>query len=215
MRHVFVPSDYRPADPAWVANLIIGNPLAILATSVPGSIPAATHVATIPEGEPDRAGLVGSTILGHMNRLNPHWDQIQRGGPALLIFHGPNSYVSPTIYRVSPAAPTWNFTAAHVRGSLTLIRDREETLSVVTRTVAAFERSHGTGWDMSGSLGYFRQILPGVGAFRLAVENVDAMFKLSQEQQPEICQRVIDAFAAANHTDQRCLAELMKQGEAK
>lgn len=209
---MFVPHDYRPPDPTWVTNLVIGNPLAILATSVPESSPAATHVATIPEGEPRHAGLVGSSILGHMNRLNPHWDQIQHGGPALLIFHGPNSYVSPTIYRISPAAPTWNFTAVHVRGLLTLIHDREETLSVVMRTVAALERSHGTGWDMSGSLDYFRQIVTGVGAFRLVVEKVDGMFKLSQEQQPEICQRVIDAFAAADHSDQRCLAELMRQG---
>ncbi len=212
---MFVPRDYQPAHRAWVTNLIIGNPLAILTTSVAGTSPAATHVAAIPEGDPGRAGLAGSSILGHMNRLNPHWEQIQHGGPALLIFHGPSSYVSPTIYRVSPAAPTWDFTAVHVRGPLTLIRDREETLSVVTRTVTAFERSHGTGWDMSGSLGYFRQILPGVGAFRLVVEKVDAMFKLSQEQPPEVCQRVIDAFAAADHSDQRCLAELMRRGGPK
>lgn len=209
---MFVPSDYRPPDPAWVTSLIIGNPLAILCTSVPGASPAATHVPTIPQGQPDRAGLVGSVILGHMNRLNPHWDQIQSGGPALLIYAGPDSYVSPTIYQLSPAAPTWDFTAAHVRGSLAVINDREETLSIVKQTVATYERSHGTGWDMSESLGYFRQLLPGVGAFRLVVEKVEAMFKLSQEQQPEVCQRVIDAFAAAERTDQRCLAELMRQG---
>lgn len=208
---MFVPTDYRPQDPAWVTGLIIGNPLAILATSVPGACPAATHVPTIPEGEPDPAGLVGSSILGHMNRLNPHWARIQRGGPALLIFQGPASYVSPTVYQISPAAPTWNFTAVHVRGSLSVIRGREETLDVVKQTVAAYERSHGTGWDMSGSLDYFRQLLPGVGAFRLVVEEVDSMFKLSQEQKPEVWQRAVDAFAAGGRPGQRCLAELMRR----
>ncbi len=208
---MFVPKEYHPLDPAWITDLITGNPLAILATSVPGACAAATHVPTIPEGEPDRAGRVGSSIIGHMNRLNPHWARIQHGGPALLIFHGPNSYVSPTVYQVSPAAPTWNFTAVHIQGSLSVIRDREETLNVVKQTVAAYERSHGTGWDMSSSLDYFRQLLPGVGAFRLVVEGVDSMFKLSQEQPPEAWQRAVDAFAAAQCTQQRCLAELMRR----
>lgn len=209
---MFTPSDYRPPDPAWIANLITGNPLAILATSEPGTAPpAATHVPTIPECDPATAGLVGSSILGHMNRLNPHWDRIQAGGQALLIFHGPASYVSPTIYRTSPAAPTWNFTAVHVRGPLTVIGDRGATLEVVKQTVAAYERWHGAGWDMSGSLDYFRQLLPGVGAFRLVVEEVDSMFKLSQEQRPEVCQRVVDAFAAAGDSDQQRLAELMRR----
>ncbi len=43
---------------------------------------------------------------------------------------------------------------------------------------------------MTESLSYFDRIVPGVGAFRLHVESVQAMFKLSQEQPVEIRQAI-------------------------
>jgi transcriptional regulator len=208
---VFVPEMYTPQDPVWITELITGNPLAILATSEPGAWPKATHVPTIPEGKLEPDNLIGSVILGHMNRLNPHWVRIQDGARALLIFQGPHSYVSPTHYQTCPAAPTWNFTSVHVQGSLTVIHGREETLNIVKQTVAAYEGLHGTGWDMSESLGYFQRLLPGVGAFRLVIEKVDSMFKLSQEQKHDVWQRTVDVFAAGHGSRPPALAELMRR----
>ena len=146
-----------------------------------------------------------------MNRLNPHWARIQDGTSALLIFQGPQSYVSPAHYQTCPAAPTWNFTAVHIQGTLSVVRDREETLSIVQRTVAAYEGAHGTGWDMSGSLSYFQSLLPGVGAFRLVIERVDSMFKLSQEKDDAVWQRTVEAFAAGTGSHQAAVAELMRR----
>jgi transcriptional regulator len=48
---------------------------------------------------------------------------------------------------------------------------------------------------MNGSVGYFRTLLPGVGAFTLDIESVDGMFKMSQEQNPAVRRRVRDAFS--------------------
>ena len=101
-----------------------------------------------------------------MNRANPHWAALETGSVLLLTFTGPHSYVSPTVYEVTPAAPTWNFTSVHVRGVVEKIDSIEETLGVVQSTVRAFEGAFGNGWDMTGSLDYFRS-RAAVGAFRL------------------------------------------------
>jgi transcriptional regulator len=125
------------------------------------------------------------------------------------VYQGPQGYVSPTLYATTSAAPTWNFTAVHLRGRLEPIEGRAATLDVVRRTAAALEHELGDGWDQSESLGYFDTLLPGVGAFSLTVDTADGMFKLSQEQQPAVRDRVACSFARSDRGGHRQLAELM------
>ena len=209
---MYVPPEYGPADPAQVREVVSGYPLALLSTNGIGT-PYATHVPVIVR-DPDTAdgGLAGATLVGHMNRANPHWVALSGGVRALLVFAGPHGYVSPTVYGTTPAAPTWNFVSVHVRGTLRPIEDRRASLGVVVATVRALESRFGDSWDMRPSLDYFRRILPGVGAFTVQVESAEAMFKLSQEQTPEIRQRVVRSFASGNAGQ---LAELMRQSDTR
>jgi transcriptional regulator len=212
---MFVPDQYLPPSNSWTADLIRRNPLALLTTNGPRSGPPyATHLPVIPdprmpEDWPERLPEV--TLLGHMNRMNPHWAELETGTPVLVVFAGPHAYVSPTVYDVTPAAPTWNFTAVHARGVVSRIDSGEPTLEVVRSTVRALEGEFGAAWDMSGSLDYFRRILPGVGAFRLEVSTVESMFKLSQEQSPELRERVRQSFAQRDSGRHREVAHLMAE----
>ncbi|MCX5151532.1 FMN-binding negative transcriptional regulator [Streptomyces sp. NBC_00320] len=212
---MFVPSSYREPDSSWMVDLIRGNPLALaVANGSPEDGPFATHLPVIfdPETSGDWSGeLPGATLLGHMNRANPHWSALETGGVLLLTFTGPHSYVSPTVYEKTPAAPTWNFTAVHVRGVVEKIDSMDETLSVVESTVRAFEGAFGNGWDMTESLGYFRKIAPAVGAFRFTVTGAEGMFKLSQEQPDEVRDRVREAFGQSACTYKRETAGLMSR----
>lgn len=210
---MFVPSFYREPESSWMVNLIRGNPLALaVANGSPENGPFATHLPVIfdPETSGDWSGdLPGATLLGHMNRANPHWAALESGGVLVLTFTGPHSYVSPTVYEVTPAAPTWNFTAVHVRGVVEKIESMEETLGVVQSTVRAFEGQFGNGWDMTESLDYFRKIAPGVGAFRFTVTQAEGMFKLSQEQPGEVRDRVRESFGQSACAYKRETASLM------
>ncbi|MCX5285638.1 FMN-binding negative transcriptional regulator [Streptomyces sp. NBC_01281] len=212
---MFVPSSYREPDSSWMVDLIRANPLALAAANGrPEDGPFATHLPVI--FDPDTSGewtgeLPGATLLGHMNRANPHWAALESGSVLLLTFTGPHSYVSPTVYEVTPAAPTWNFTAVHVRGVVEKIDSVQETLGVVESTVRAFEGRFGDGWDMTASLGYFRKIAPAVGAFRFTVTGAEGMFKLSQEQPGEVRERVRESFGQSACTYKRETAGLMSR----
>ncbi|MEU6291021.1 FMN-binding negative transcriptional regulator [Streptomyces sp. NPDC005047] len=212
---MFVPSFYREPSNSWMVDLIRGNPLALaVANGQPDEGPFATHLPVIfdPDHPLDRDDdLTGATLLGHMNRANPHWGSLETGGVLLLTFTGPHSYVSPTVYEVTPAAPTWNFTAVHVRGVVEKLDSTDETLAVVQSTVRAFEGEFGNGWDMTESLGYFRKIAPGVGAFRFTVTGAEGMFKLSQEQPGEVRERVRESFGQSGCVHKRGTAGLMSR----
>ncbi|MER5935029.1 FMN-binding negative transcriptional regulator [Streptomyces sp. NPDC002054] len=213
---MFVPPFYREPSGSWMVDLIRNNPLALLVhNGSPLAGPFATHLPVIPDPDANREwapDLAGATLLGHMNRSNPHWAAIESGAVGLLTFTGPHGYVSPTVYGKTPAAPTWNFTSVHVRGTIQKIDSpgpSEDTLEVVKSTVRAFETDFGDDWDMTESISYFRQILPEVGAFRFTVSGADGMFKLSQEQAPEIRDRVYRSFSERDCARHRAAASLM------
>ena len=210
---MFVPSRYRQPDRSWLVDVMADNPLALMTSNgAPGEAPFATHLPVILAPESAGGGsadLSGSTLLCHLNRANPHWSALADGTVVLLTFTGPHAYVSPTVYEFTPAAPTWNFTSVHVRGTVQKIDSIEETLGVVQATVRTFERRFGADWDMSGSVDYFRKIVPAVGALRVRVLGAEGMFKLSQEQSHEVRDRVRLSFSRNPCTRHRDVAALM------
>jgi transcriptional regulator len=212
---MFVPSQYREPDVSWMVDLMRGNPMALLTSNgTPADGPLATHLPVITnpgwEGQP-AADLAGMQLLGHMNRANPHWSALENGSVNLLTFSGPHAYVTPTLYKTTPAAPTWNYTAVHVHGVVEKIDTIDETLEVVQATVQAFEGQFGDSWDMSESLKYFRQIVPDVGAFHIRVTKAEGMFKLSQEKNSETRGRVAESFAGRGCTRHAQTADLMSR----
>lgn len=210
---MFVPPPYREPDGVWMADLVRGNPLALMVSNGSADTgPYATHLPVIASPQTGGAwpdGLDGTTLLGHMNRANPHWKALSETDTGLLTFTGPHAYVSPTVYGTTPAAPTWDFTSVHVRGTLEKIDTEEETLEVVRATVRCLEKAFGADWDMTESVPYFRKILPAVGAFRFTVTGAEGMFKLSQEQAPDIRDRVRESFSGRECTRHRATADLM------
>ncbi|WP_340681968.1 FMN-binding negative transcriptional regulator [Amycolatopsis coloradensis] len=207
---MFVPELYQVRDETWLRDVMRDHPLATLNTNG-ADVPYSTHLpALLAPAIPDDAPLVGSEVIGHLNRANPHWRSLSDGMRALLVFQGPGAYVTPATYGLDPAAPTWDFVSIHLHGRLRLVQDREETFEVILATVKQLESTQGEEWDPTSSLEYFRRILPGVGAFRLEIEGVDAMFKLSQEMPAEMRELVIRHFED-REGNRRKLGRLMRE----
>lgn len=213
---MFVPDVYRAPGPGWAVDLLRGHPMAILTTSCESGEPLATHLPVILDESTLALGqgetqLEGVTLLGHMNRSNPHWTALAATSRALLIFQGPQGYVSPAWYDVVPAAPTWNFTSVHVHVEVTPLPPGEPTLAVVRSTARTLEARFGPGWDQSESVDYFRQIVGGVGAFSMTVTAAEGMFKLSQEKNEELRGRVVEALRTRGLAADHGLADIMSE----
>lgn len=210
--HVF--DEFRPVEPGAVDALIRAVPFATVISvgaGAHGQVPTATHVPVIPDpGADTSSGQQPTALWGHMARANPQWRTFEPDSRVLVIFAGPGGYVSPTTYQVVPAAPTWNYAAVHVVGRVELVEDPEDALQVILATVDALERDRERPFDVTDSLAYYRRILPGVAAFRVQVESVQAVFKLSQDKPDELYERVHGEFAGAAPD----VAALMAAGNA-
>jgi len=66
-----------------------------------------THLPTVLKNEARSA-----RIECHLARANPHWKDLAAGGEALMIFQGPDAYITPNWYpsktETQKVVPTWN-----------------------------------------------------------------------------------------------------------
>ncbi|MFG2000469.1 FMN-binding negative transcriptional regulator [Spirillospora sp. NPDC048911] len=195
-------------DPRHAFDLVCDHPFALV-VSAPGGVPVATHVPVIIEHPAEvRDTFEGTTLLGHLARVNPHWSQMESSPEALLVFSGPHGYVSPSMHGADPSVPTWDYAAVHLNGTIELITDEEGLLDVVERTVAVVEGSRSPSWTPSEkSRERFRSIVGGVVAFRFHVCEQRSIFKLSQDRISP-WDRIHAAFSEGPDADPE-LAELM------
>lgn len=205
------PSGYAEVE------LVKANPFALLVTNgtEPGQSPVATHLPIVfPPDSEVTAALTGHRLWGHLGRKNTHWQSFSEQSEALAVFSTSQAYVSPSNYHFTPAAPTLNYAAVHLTGTITIFDDEADSLAVVERTVEALEGQRASPWSPEGSHELFRKIISGVVSFAFDVTGSTSMFKLSQDMPSHVHERVADDLdrPGCPHAD---VAGLMRQTGVK
>jgi transcriptional regulator len=182
---------YAMASMMDVRRLIREHGWAVLVTAA-GGTPQAAHVPCLLDRDHDLGGESEQlVIVGHTTRADPVSGHLTSRREVLLVFQGPNGYVSPAWYGEGAFIPTWNFTTVHVSGVPELL-EGQEAFSVLARTVEHFEAARDDPWTLQGSsLEYAHRIAPGTVPFRLRSATVRAKAKLSQDKPREIQERVV------------------------
>jgi transcriptional regulator len=172
------------------------------------------------QSDPDRSGAGLATHLplvvidegphgllqGHFALANRHWQSLA-GRDTLVVFPGPHSYVSPSLYEESLAVPTWNYIAIHAYGTLTLIDNDAEKEALLAGLIATHEPAYAEQWRSLPD-GYRRTMLAGIMGFRIPIARIEGKFKLSQNRS-ERERRSVQSAQAAGNADQRALAAWM------
>ena len=113
----YIPQHFRVSDEPTLQEFMRTYDFATIVTGSADGL-VASHVPVLVR--PSGATLV---IVGHMARANHHWRLLDGATPALVVFHGPHGYVSPTWYETAPAVPTWNYGVVHAHGLPTVNED--------------------------------------------------------------------------------------------
>ena len=126
------------------------------------------------------------TLYGHVAKANPQ-ARLAAAGEAMVIFAGPDAYVSPGWYASKAAhgrvVPTWNYAAIHVYGAPEFFEAEARLRDVVTRLTERHEAGRAEPWAVSDAPEDFvRRQLRGIVGVRIGIARIDGKRKFSQNQ---------------------------------
>ena len=178
---MYVPRFNALTDEAEVRRLVATVGAGELITGGPDGYPLATRLPLVWEGD---------RVLLHLALANPHWRSIEPEMRALLIVTGPEAYVSPSYYASKAehgrVVPTWNYSAVHLTGRLTVRSDPDWLRAQVGLLTDTMETGLPHPWSVDDApTSYVDQMLKAIVGLELVVERVEAKAKLSQNRSAE------------------------------
>lgn len=168
----------------------------------PGAI-LATHLPLVVKDEGEHG-----VLEGHFAKANPHWKALA-GQETLVVFPGPHSYVSPTLYAEALSVPTWNYIAVHAYGTVQLVEDDAGKEALLRGLMEMHEPTYAAHWDEMPE-NYRRAMLTGIVGFRIPIARVEGKFKMSQNR-PEADRRSVRIAHASGTYNQQELATWMER----
>jgi transcriptional regulator len=179
---MYCPAHFAESDPVVLHELIRARPLATLVTLTTDGLAADTipFVLDTPAAGP-------AILRGHVARANPVWRTLAPGVDALAVFHGPESYISPSWYpskrEHGKAVPTWNYVAVHARGPLRVIDDADWLRGQIEALTTQRESALAEPWAVTDApADYVEKMLGAIVGIELTVGSLQGKWKTSQNQ---------------------------------
>lgn len=179
---MYVPAHFSEARIDVLHDAIRRTGLATLVSMTPDGL-IATHAPLLLEETNGPNG----TLVGHLARANPHGRLADPTVQTLVIFQGPEGYITPSWYAAKQehgkVVPTWNYVAIHAYGRLETFDDPSRLLDVVTRLTDLHESPRPKPWAVSDAPADFVQgMLKGIVGISLRIERLEGKAKLSQNR---------------------------------
>lgn len=183
---MYTPPHFREDDPAVLHAHIRDYPFATLVMTTPAGLEA-THLPLL---------LDNGVLRGHVARANPFAGA--NGAPALAIFHGPDHYISPSLYATKKdeprVVPTWNYIAVHAHGAIRTFTEPAALFEVVAALTQKFEGP----WSIHDApRDYIDKLCNAITGIEIPIERLEGKWKVSQNR-PEADRRSV-AEALADH----------------
>jgi transcriptional regulator len=153
----------------------------------------------------------GELILsGHIMKGTDHHLAFEENPQVLALFTGPHAYVSASWYTKPDQASTWNYMSVHARGNLRFT-DEQSLIDILKRTTDHFENDpHSPAGFDKLSPEYVSRLSKAIVAFEIKVEEMDHVFKLSQNRDDTSYQNIITQLEKGDDEAKR-VAQEMKQ----
>jgi len=205
---MYAPAHFAEPDADALLALMRAHPLATLVRGGAGLAADILPLEVERDGERWR-------VTGHVARANALWREAN-GQPVLLLFQGPQAYVSPNWYpsksQHGKAVPTWNYTMVQVHGTLRAIEDAQWLRGFVTRLTERHEGGRTIPWHVSDAPpDYLDAMLKAIVGIEIEVTRVEGKFKLSQNRSAEDRTGVVLGLEADAALDRQPQADALAQ----
>jgi transcriptional regulator len=170
-----------------IRDFVLKYPFAYLTGCDSMNKPIATQVPVFIEEKEGRR-----LMRGHMMRNTDHHKAFLQNAHVLVVFTGRHCYVSATWYSNPSQASTWNYMSVHVKGTIRFL-DENALIDVLKSTTLHFENYNQESTTIFDNLlpQYTNRLMNAIVAFEIEVEELDTVFKLSQDRDIESYQNII------------------------
>jgi transcriptional regulator len=121
-------------------------------------------------------------FIGHIDAFNPQLEHFKAESKVSLIFHGPETYISPSVYQ-STQLPTWNYFKAHFEGTITTYTDPKRLRESLITMTSMLEKPNGT-YELKGDNPRMEALMGYIVGFKITVTSWEGKFKISQDKHP-------------------------------
>lgn len=183
---MYVPADFFQNDLVEIEQFLQGNSFGTIVSTNELQLPIASHLPFLIERKDE-----DFILEAHIAIANQQSDLLKKGKNVLLIFQGPNAYISSAVYD-HPNVPTWNYQSVHIHGTVEPMTE-EESHTHLGKMVSLHEgkREAPLNYDALPAemlKSYSQEII----GFRIVSFNIEAAYKLSQNRNDVDHQHIID-----------------------
>jgi len=206
---MYVPAHFEETRLEVLHDLVRRLPLATVVTLDREGLNA-NHIPM----ELDPAPLPFGTLRGHVSRTNPMWRDFSSDVGALVIFQGPEVYITPSWYQTKQESgkvvPTWNYAVVHAYGPLRIIEDPVWLRALVERLTDRNEAQRAEPWEVADAPGdYIEGQLRGIVGIEIPIARLLGKWKVSQNRPEADRKGVARGLQELGKSDARCMAELV------
>jgi len=210
---MYQPQHFREDDPAVQHALIRAHPLGLLVTSGAGGLEAnlIPFVLDPPEGGP-------AMLRGHLARPNGQWRDFDAGVGALVVFQGPEAYITPSWYaakaETGKVVPTWNYVVVQVHGPMRAVEDAGWLRRQIEDLTNSQEALRAAPWAVADAPApYVEAQIRGIVGVEIAVTRIEGKWKASQNRPAEDHPGIIAGLAADGDNDMAALVRSRTGGK--
>jgi transcriptional regulator len=206
---MYIPASNAEHRPEVMFDFIEAHPFGALVTASPEGL-YATHLPLVL----DRSRGARGALVGHVARANAHHAISAAAGEALVIFTGPDAYVSPSFYATKAVhgkvVPTWNYVAVHVYGAVRFTEDPAFLRAHLEQLTARHERDRAQPWSLADAPAeYIEQMMRAIVGVEIEISRIEGKWKMSQNRSSEDIDGVVAGLRASSDAREREVATIV------
>lgn len=210
---MYIPACFRENRAATLHALIRAHPLGTLVTHGSGGLQASPLPFLLDADAGERG-----VLRAHMAKANPHWQALAECPECLVIFHGPDGYVTPAWYpgkaATHRAVPTWNYATVQVRGKPSIIEDAAWLRQQLDELTTEHEAPRPQPWSIADApADYIATQMQAIVGIEIPIAHIEGKWKMSQNKDAADRAGVVNGMRAEDdpHRNLR-VAEMVERG---
>jgi transcriptional regulator len=181
MRGMYQPHAFREERLETLHAFLRAHPLATLITAGPGGLLANLVPFTLVDG-----GEKG-TLRAHIAKANDQVDALRSGAETLVVFQGPDTYITPSWYASKQehgrGVPTWNYAVVQARGTPRVIDDPVWLRAQIQHLTASQEQKRSAPWNVSDAPEpYIAGQIAAIIGVEIPIATIEGKWKVSQNR---------------------------------